>query len=92
MWHASIAVLRNGYPQPAIAQPEAIRRRLTQLARFLLRDVGEDPSYFSTTDTTFNMRRSLTLSEIAALSPAWLAIPAEDPPDAPGTSYRNDGF
>lgn len=78
MWHASIVVLRRGRPVPYTHLSLGQRRLARSVARSLLSGVGVEPSREDVRTNGFHLRRALSESEIAALDPAWVAIPAVD--------------
>lgn len=76
MWHVSMAVL-------TISDIVPMRRvrhkdRLLKIGRDLLAGVGTGETFEKQTDTAIHVRRRLSESELAGLSPEWLAIPAVD--------------
>lgn len=79
MWHASIGVrIGRSHALPVEAWPLAVELRVWKYAQLLLRDVGAGPEYRKRGTIVVHLRRSLSATEIAALDPAWLAIPAID--------------
>ena len=80
MWHVSIAWVRNGkLPRSVESWPAREKTAALELAKDLLNGVGEGKIDYKDGPTAVHLRKRLHASEIAMLSPEWLAIPAVDP-------------
>jgi hypothetical protein len=79
VWHASVARLgRSGDPIHSGRWGEGTLRQARRIAFDTLNGVGDGESVEMLRPTCLHVRRSLSLAEIATLSPEWLAIPARD--------------
>lgn len=79
VWHASIALLRNGKLPKAVAAWTAWEKaQAWNLAASLLNGVGTGQNYSKDGGIAVHLRRRLSEAELALLSQEWLAIPAVD--------------
>lgn len=81
MWHASIALLEDGFFGPGLPKPIAGVKHLSfakAFARDLLFGVGMKPDRIDLGQLVVHLRRALSDYEIGLLDPEWVAIPAVD--------------
>lgn len=77
MWHASIAKHKTDIV-PTNVWGDGVIRDAKHRILLCLGGVGQGPTILTKRRIAIHCRRSLSDSEIAALSPEWLAIPARD--------------
>jgi hypothetical protein len=80
VWHVSLARFSKTAIIPLDRWGGGVRREARRLVDSVLSGAGTGPlvEHVSKSGTVVHFRRSLSDEEIATLSPAWLAIPAQD--------------
>lgn len=78
MWHASVALFKNGSIVKTDRWGDGVWREARRIIRATLEGVGEGESVESVIRGFVHHRKSLTDGEISKLDAEWLAIPARD--------------